>query len=58
MGTIEKIAFRNLKEHKAKTLIVGILIAIGIMVLILSNSILDSTEEGSKKVFIENYTAP
>ncbi len=57
MGTIEKIAFRNLKEHKAKTLIVGILIAIGIMVLILSNSILDSAEEGSKKVFIENYTA-
>ncbi|QEN05413.1 FtsX-like permease family protein [Thiospirochaeta perfilievii] len=56
MGTIEKIAFRNLKEHKAKSLIVGILIAVGIMVLILSNSILDSAEEGSKKVFIENYT--
>lgn len=57
MGTIEKIAFRNLKEHKAKSLIVGILIAVGIMVLVLSNSILDSAEEGSKKVFIENYTA-
>ena len=56
MGSIEKIAFRNLKEHKAKTLIVGILIAVGIMVLVLSNSILDSAEAGSKKVFIENYT--
>lgn len=56
MGTIEKIAIRNLKEHKAKSLIVGILIAVGIMVLVLSNSILDSAEEGSKKVFIENYT--
>lgn len=56
MGTIEKIAIRNLKEHKAKSLIVGILIAVGVMVLILSNSILDSAEEGSKKVFIENYT--
>lgn len=57
MGTIEKIAVRNLREHKAKSLIVGILIAVGIMVLVLSNSILDSAEEGSKKVFIENYTA-
>ncbi|MBN2616691.1 MAG: FtsX-like permease family protein [Spirochaetales bacterium] len=57
MGTIEKIAVRNLKEHKAKTLIIGILIAVGIMVMILSNSILDSAEKGSKEVFIENYTA-
>lgn len=56
-GTVEKIAVRNLREHKAKTLIIGILIAVGIMVLVLSNSILDTAEEGSRKVFIENYTA-
>ena len=56
MGTIIKIAIRNLKEHRAKSLIVGILISIGIMIMVLSNSILDTAEEGSKKVFIENYT--
>lgn len=57
MGTVGKIAFRNLKEHKAKSLIVGILIATGVMVMVLSNSILDSAEKGSEKVFIDNYTA-
>lgn len=56
MGTVEKIALRNLREHKAKSLIIGVLIAVGIMVLVLSNSILDSADEGAKKAFIENYT--
>lgn len=57
MGPLIKIAIRNLREHKAKTLIIGIIISIGIFILILGNALLDSAALGVRKSFIENYTA-
>ncbi|MDC7228426.1 MAG: FtsX-like permease family protein [Spirochaetales bacterium] len=51
-----KIATRNLIEHKTKTLIIGAIVAIGMLVLILGNAILDTATAGIEKNYIENFT--
>ena len=56
IGVLIKIAFRNLKEHKVKTLIIGILIALGIAILMVGNSFTDTIKKGIEKNYIENYT--
>ena len=56
MPVLIKIAIRNLREHKSKTLIVGIIIAIGIMVMLLGNSLMETSARGVQRSFIDNYT--
>lgn len=56
MGVIWRIAFRNLREHKTKTLIIGSIVAIGITVLVVGNSLMDTATAGLKKNYIDNYT--
>jgi putative ABC transport system permease protein len=43
-------------EHKAKSLIIGIIIAIGVMVILVGNSFLDKAKEGVKTGFTSNFT--
>jgi putative ABC transport system permease protein len=52
-----KIALRNLKEHKVKTIIIGTLIAIAITLLVLGNSFMDSVTAGMERTYSETYTA-
>jgi putative ABC transport system permease protein len=56
MPVLVKIAIRNLREHKSKTLIIGIIIAIGIMVMLLGNSLMETAARGVERSFIDNYT--
>ena len=56
MSVALKIAFRNILRHKTKTLIVGVLIAVGIMVLIVGNSLMDTAERGIAQTYVESYT--
>ncbi|MBL7005770.1 MAG: FtsX-like permease family protein [Spirochaetia bacterium] len=56
MGVIFRIALRNLREHKSKTLIIGIIIAVGIMIMTIGTSLIDTATTGIEKAFIENYT--
>ncbi len=56
LGVLIKIAFRNLKEHKTKTLIIGVLITLGIAILVVGNSFTDTIKKGIEKNYIENYT--
>ena len=56
MPVILKIAFRNLFQHKGRSLIIGIMIAIGVIVLIIGNSMMDTAREGIERAFINNYT--
>jgi putative ABC transport system permease protein len=56
MGVLAKIAYRNLREHKTKTLIIGSLIAFGMMVLVVGNSALDTATAGIEANYTENYT--
>jgi putative ABC transport system permease protein len=56
MPVLVKIAIRNLREHKSKTLIIGILIALGIMIMLLGNSLTETAARGIQRSFIDNYT--
>ena len=56
MPVLYRMALRNLKEHKGKTLIIGILIALGVFILILGNALLTTASEGTRKAVIDNYT--
>jgi putative ABC transport system permease protein len=50
------MAFRNLVEHKAKSLIIGILLALGTLIMVLGSSFLDASKRGIQESFTENYT--
>jgi ABC-type lipoprotein release transport system permease subunit len=56
MGVLVKIAYRNLREHKTKTMIIGSLIALGMVILVVGNSALDTATAGIRANYIENYT--
>jgi len=56
MGTILKIAIRNLTQHKVKSLIVGALITLGITLTFIGNSLFESASEGVKRGYSENFT--
>ena len=47
-----RMAFRNLREHKAKSLIIGILLALGMLIMVLGNSFLDASKRGIETSFI------
>ncbi|MBN1523210.1 MAG: FtsX-like permease family protein [Spirochaetales bacterium] len=53
---IFKIALRNLREHTAKTLIIGVLIAVGVFFLVAGNSFMDTITAGMRITYIDNYT--
>ena len=55
-GLIFKIAYRNLKEHKTKTLIIGTLMALAIMILVVGNSFMETAASGIEKTYIKNFT--
>ena len=56
MPVLVRIAFRNLLEHKAKSLIIGILLALGVVILVVGNAFMDTAAKGVKDSFIGNYT--
>ncbi len=56
MPVLFRIAFRNLLEHKAKSLIIGTLLALGVVILIVGNAFMDTAAQGVKDTFIANYT--
>lgn len=56
MPVLLRIAIRNIMEHKAKSLIIGILIAVGVVVLIVGNAFMDTASLGIRRAFIDNYT--
>ena len=51
-----KIALRNLREHKSKTLIIGIIVGLGIMILLIGNSMMDTATKGIAKTYWNNFT--
>jgi putative ABC transport system permease protein len=56
MPVLFRLALRNLLEHKGKTLIIGIIVAVGVIVLVVGNALMDTATEGIQRAFIENYT--
>lgn len=56
MGILIKIVYRNLREHKVKTFIIGLIVAFGMFILILGNSVIDTITEGVSKNFVDHST--
>ena len=56
MLVLIRIAFRNLREHTSKSIIIGSLIALGVLIIVAGNSLIDTTERGVHGMFIDNYT--
>jgi len=56
MIQILKLALRNLKEHKSKTLIISLFILFGVAIVIMGNSFLESVNRGLEKDFRANVT--
>jgi len=55
MPALVKIALRNLVEHKGKTLIVGIIVALGMTILVAGNSFLDSAARSLRSSFMDSF---
>ncbi|MGD1822794.1 MAG: FtsX-like permease family protein [Pleomorphochaeta sp.] len=51
-----KLAYRNLKLHKSKTLIIGVLVTISVAILIIGSSILRTVELGIEDNYVNKYT--
>jgi putative ABC transport system permease protein len=51
-----RLAFRNLFEHRSKSLIIGILLAVGAFILVLGNSFIDASSKSIREAFTDNYT--
>ena len=56
MLVLIRIALRNLREHTSKSLIIGTLIVLGVIIIVVGNSLLDTAERGVHRMFIDNYT--
>ena len=56
MKNIIKLALRNLKEHKSKTLIIAMFILFGVAIVVMGNSFLESVNRGLEKDFRANVT--
>lgn len=53
---IAKIAYRNIRQHQTKTLIIGLLVTLGITVLVVGNSLMDTAARGIERAYIDSYT--
>lgn len=51
-----RIALGNLWEHKAKTLILGLLVCFGLMLIVLGTGFLEAAKKGIEKDFRSHYT--
>ena len=56
MFPVLRIATRNLNQHRRKTLIIGSIVALGVAVLIVGNSLMETARLGIRRAFVENYT--
>ena len=56
MGVLLRIALRNLSEHRGKTLIIGSIVALAVVVLVVGNAMMDTARTGIERAFINNYT--
>ena len=51
-----KLALRNLLQHRSKSLIVGALMAFGVMLLVVGNSVMSSLNKKMQSSFTEQYS--
>ena len=56
LRVILRLALRNLREHRSKTIIIGTIVAVGIAVLVAGNSLVEAAARGVRTSFIDTFT--
>ena len=56
MPVVVRIALRNLREHKIKSLIIGAIIGLGAAIMVVGGSLMNTATSGMEKAFVESYT--
>ncbi|MDX9783911.1 MAG: FtsX-like permease family protein [Spirochaetia bacterium] len=56
MPVLIKIAARNLLQHRAKTLIIGLILMLGMIILVLGNSLVKTATEGIRVTYTNNFS--
>lgn len=56
MSVLFRMALRNLREHKRKSLIIGLFIAFGVCIIELGNGFIEATSRGMERDFRANYS--
>ena len=56
MPVILRIALRNLRQHRSKSMIIGIIMAVGVLILVVGNTLINTIDTGIERSFINNYT--
>jgi putative ABC transport system permease protein len=56
MPVLLRIAVRNLLQHRSKTLIIGVLMTLGVVILITGNSMMSTAQKGIERSFTGNFT--
>jgi putative ABC transport system permease protein len=56
MSVTLRLAFRNIREHKAKSIIIGVFIILGTAIVELGNGFLESVNRGLERDFRAHYT--
>ncbi|HBK58471.1 MAG TPA: hypothetical protein DDZ37_03805, partial [Spirochaetaceae bacterium] len=56
MPVILRMAIRNIREHRSKSLIIGILLALGAMILVVGTAFINASQEGIRSTFSDVYT--
>ncbi|HPN92695.1 MAG TPA: ABC transporter permease [Rectinema sp.] len=51
-----RLAWRNICLHRKKSLIIGLIMGFGILILFVGNSLIDTTISGLRRMFVEGYT--
>jgi ABC-type lipoprotein release transport system permease subunit len=55
MGLILKIAWRNIKRHKGKSLIIGVILFLGALLMTLGNGVISGMNEGLESNIINGF---
>jgi putative ABC transport system permease protein len=56
MGLIIKIAWRNIQRHRGKSLVVGIIMFLGAMVMTIGNGVVSAMEKGLRENIMNRFT--
>lgn len=56
MPVLFRIAIRNLRQHSSKSLIIGIIMSVGVLILVVGNTLINTIDTGIERSFINNYT--
>jgi ABC-type lipoprotein release transport system permease subunit len=56
MGLINKIAWRNIQRHRGKSLVIGIIIFLGALIMTFGNGVISGMEKGLRENIMNRFT--